>query len=87
MQVRRKIWRDTECCSEGQKLMLWTWVRLGGRETSSENSALEVGMGAKAEGSQVAGRVARWQAAQQSLKGESGVSTMTPWEKSFPHLC
>lgn len=38
--------------------MLWTWVRLGGRETSSENSALGVGVGAKAEGSQVAGSAA-----------------------------
>lgn len=38
--------------------MLWTWVRLGGRETSSENSALGVGVGAKAKGSQVAGSAA-----------------------------
>lgn len=57
MQVRRKIWRETECCSEGQNLMLWTWLRLG-PQISSENGALGAGLGAKAEGSQVAGSAA-----------------------------
>ena len=38
--------------------MLWTWLRLGGPQISSENGALGAGLGAKAEGSQVAGSAA-----------------------------
>ena len=37
--------------------MLWTWLRLG-PQISSENGALGAGLGAKAEGSQVAGSAA-----------------------------
>lgn len=56
MQVRRKIWSETECCVEGQKLDVGGLAKIGMEGGGVEPPLRTEPWGAKAEGNQVAGR-------------------------------